>query len=59
MISFLTVGLLEASAGTATTELLRFATTRVGHNQQLVVHGQGVTHFLLGGFVDVPEKECE
>uniref|UniRef100_A0A2M3ZMD1 Putative secreted peptide n=1 Tax=Anopheles braziliensis TaxID=58242 RepID=A0A2M3ZMD1_9DIPT len=49
----LTVRLLVASTGTRTTELLRFAATRIGNQQRSVVLGENVLQFLARRFVDV------
>lgn len=49
----LTVRLLVASTGTWTSELLRFATTRVGDQQGSVVLGQDVLELLAGRLIDV------
>merc|ERR1719198_1345877 len=48
----LTVGLLEASAGAATTELLRLDTPGVSDDEAAVVRGQDVLDLLLGGLID-------
>merc|ERR1712194_417578 len=49
----LTVGLLEAGAGTTSAELLRLAATRVRDDEGLVVGGQGILDLLLGGLINV------
>merc|ERR1719291_809565 len=48
----LTVGLLETSAGTRTTELLGLAPTGIGDDQGLVVTGEGLLDILLGGLIN-------
>merc|ERR1719199_262535 len=49
----LTVGLLAASAGARTTELLRLAAARVGDQQGAIVRHKDVLDLPLGGLVDV------
>jgi len=51
--TFLTVGLLVASAGAAATELLGLATTRVSHQQAAVVLDQGLLDLALGLLVNI------
>ena len=49
----LTVRFLVTSAGTWTSELLRFAPTGIGNQQGTVVLGQDVLQFLAGGFIHI------
>ena len=49
----LTVRLLEASAGTATTRLLRFHATRIRDEEGSVVRQQKILDLLLASLVDV------
>merc|ERR1719191_668922 len=49
----LTVGLLEASTGRATAELLRLSAAGVRHDQAAVVRSQDVLDLLLVGLVHV------
>ena len=49
----LTVGLLAASAGARTTELLRLAAARVGDQQGAIVRHKDVLDLPLGGLVNV------
>ena len=49
----LTVGLLAASAGAGTTELLRLAPAGVGHQQGAVVGHKNVLDLALGRLVNV------
>ncbi|CAL5329289.1 unnamed protein product [Camellia sinensis] len=49
----LTVGFLEPSTSTATTELLRLATPRIGDKKSPIVPNKNILDLLLGLFVDV------
>ena len=49
----LTVGLLAASAGARTTELLRLAAARVSDQQGAIVRHKDVLDLPLGGLVNV------
>jgi hypothetical protein len=52
----LTEGLLEARAGTLTTELLGLGTARVSHEQGSVVLDERLLDVPLGGLLNVPER---